>query len=149
MTPDRAVGERASRCSPPTASATAASARCPVADNVMLQVLTDYTGPSDSTARRMRRQGRELLRRVRRAADRPERPYEALSGGNQQKALLAKWLQTEPKLLLLHEPTQGVDVGARQQIFGMIGDAAARARRMRSWSARAPTTSSLPRSATA
>ena len=38
--------------------------------------------------------------------------------------MLAKWLQTEPKVLLPHEPTQGVDVGARAQIFGMLGDAA-------------------------
>jgi ribose transport system ATP-binding protein len=55
----------------------------------------------------------------------PERVFAELSGGNQQKALVAKWFQVEPTVLLLHEPTQGVDVGARKQIFERIRDFAA------------------------
>jgi ribose transport system ATP-binding protein len=47
-----------------------------------------------------------------------------LSGGNQQKALLAKWMNAQPRVLLLHEPTQGVDIGAKQQIFALLRAAA-------------------------
>lgn len=47
-----------------------------------------------------------------------------LSGGNQQKVVLAKWLMTEPRVLLLDEPTRGIDVGAKSQIYQIMSDLA-------------------------
>ncbi len=49
-----------------------------------------------------------------------ERPIQFLSGGNQQKALLARWLATEPRFLILDEPTRGIDVGAHAEIIHLI-----------------------------
>lgn len=61
-----------------------------------------------------------LLRRFNVQPPDPDRALRTYSGGNQQKALIAKWIQTAPKVLLLHEPAQGIDVGSKQDIFRCI-----------------------------
>lgn len=95
----------------------------PVVENMTLSVLDRYFNGVALERRRMRRETEALMREFDVRPNDPALPYGALSGGNQQKALLAKWFRTDPRLLLLDEPTQGVDVGARQQIYGLIRSA--------------------------
>lgn len=73
-----------------------------------------------------RRAGRELAMRFDLQPCNPEAMAHAFSGGNQQKVLLAKWLQLEPRVVLLHEPTQGVDAGAKLEIHRLVREFAAR-----------------------
>ena len=92
----------------------------PVVENEMLPVLPTMRGFYGLDFARMVRTARDLGAAFDVRPNLPALPLAALSGGNQQKALLAKWLQTKPKLVLLDEPTQGVDVGARQQVYAAL-----------------------------
>ncbi len=56
----------------------------------------------------------------------PEHECSNLSGGNQQKVVIAKWVYTDPKVLILDEPTRGVDIGAKKEIYNVINDLAAK-----------------------
>ena len=56
----------------------------------------------------------------------PDHECHNLSGGNQQKVVLAKWIYTDPKILILDEPTRGVDIGAKKEIYSVINDLAAK-----------------------
>jgi rhamnose transport system ATP-binding protein len=69
---------------------------------------------------RERRSGEALMAEWRIKASGLETTPDTLSGGNQQKVVLARWLATGPRVLLLDEPTKGVDVGAKYEIHGMV-----------------------------
>ncbi|MFI0113044.1 sugar ABC transporter ATP-binding protein [Streptomyces globisporus] len=65
-----------------------------------------------------------FMKRLRIKASSPEQKVGELSGGNQQKVLLARWLCLEPKVLLLDEPTRGIDVGAKAEVQSLIDELA-------------------------
>jgi ribose transport system ATP-binding protein len=94
-----------------------------VAENIMLQVLDRYFVGLRLRWPKIKTDAHTLLDKYDVRPKEPNLVYNALSGGNQQKVLFAKWLQTKPKLLFLHEPTQGVDIGARQEIFRVMRQA--------------------------
>jgi ribose transport system ATP-binding protein len=71
------------------------------------------------------RQARDQVERFGVRPPDPRLPVAALSGGNAQKVLLAKWLEKGPPVLVLHEPTQGVDLGARAEIVRVVRERAA------------------------
>ncbi|WP_407566374.1 sugar ABC transporter ATP-binding protein [Streptomyces sp. 184] len=95
------------------------------AENIGLTTLKSATrGPLLDGARR-RREAADMVRRLDiRPAGCAALPVWTLSGGNQQKAVLAKWLLTRPRVLLLDEPTRGVDVATRAEIYRTLDELA-------------------------
>jgi ribose transport system ATP-binding protein len=96
-----------------------------------LSVLENVTAASTAAAgrwrlhhRRERRGAHALLRQYRVRPPELRRPIQTLSGGNQQKALLARWAARRPRLLLLEDPTCGVDIGARSDIWNLLHERA-------------------------
>jgi ribose transport system ATP-binding protein len=65
-----------------------------------------------------------FVKRLRIKVSNPDQLVSELSGGNQQKVLLARWLCTKPKVLLLDEPTRGIDVGAKAEVQALIDELA-------------------------
>jgi ribose transport system ATP-binding protein len=94
-----------------------------LSENINQPVLGEVTRPYALSDSALRRNAGGLLDRFDVRPPDPEILLGSLSGGNQQKVLLAKWFQTRPRLILLDEPTQGVDVGARAQVYSAIAEA--------------------------
>lgn len=97
-----------------------------IADNVVISVLKRLTGAlgmlmSDAKVRLVG----DWIDRLKVRIGATEDAVATLSGGNQQRVVLAKWLATEPKVLILDSPTVGVDVGARAGIFAIVRELAA------------------------
>ena len=95
-----------------------------VQDNLLLPLLGQIQrGPLLDGAR-----GKELssslIKRFAVKVAHPHRPVRLLSGGNQQKVVIAKWLGTDPDILILDEPTAGVDIGTKSEILDMIRELA-------------------------
>jgi rhamnose transport system ATP-binding protein len=73
-----------------------------------------------------RRTAQEWSTRLQVKSGSQEYPVSTLSGGNQQKLVLAKWLATEPKFLIVDEPTRGIDVGTKAEVHRLLSDLAGR-----------------------
>jgi len=96
-----------------------------VGENITLSVLQRYSRLSRIDDNLESREVADQIRRLALKTASPALPITALSGGNQQKAVLAKMLLTGPKVLILDEPTRGVDVGAKFEIYKLMLELAA------------------------
>jgi ribose transport system ATP-binding protein len=95
-----------------------------VRENLTLPELAPLWRGGRLRRREERAVARELIARFGVRPAEPEKPLMQLSGGNQQKVAVAKWLRTRPQLMVLDEPTQGVDVGGKAEILELLRDAA-------------------------
>lgn len=96
-----------------------------VMENMSLPFLTRHAQGFRIDWKAIEQQAQEACDRLNVLPPKPSAQFGHLSGGNQQKALLGKWLDTDPRVMLLSEPTQGVDIGARREIFRLIRASAA------------------------
>jgi rhamnose transport system ATP-binding protein len=97
-----------------------------IAANISLPSLPRYLSPAGLVCRGEERAAAETYReRLTIRAPAVDTPASALSGGNQQKVVISKWLETSPKVLILDEPTRGIDVGAKVEVHQLMADLAA------------------------
>ncbi len=91
-----------------------------MSDNASLAILRKLTRFRVVQRRRELEIVAGYLQRLRVKTPSLQQAVAKLSGGNQQKVVLARWLATKPKVLLLDEPTRGIDVGAKEEIYALI-----------------------------
>jgi ABC-type sugar transport system ATPase subunit len=91
-----------------------------ILDNVSLPSLSRYSRFGILNRPRLRREMDDLLQEVRLQSKSIKAPISSLSGGNQQKVLLARWLAVSPKILLLNDPTRGVDLGVKTEFYRIL-----------------------------
>ncbi|MCV6586864.1 MAG: sugar ABC transporter ATP-binding protein [Marinibacterium sp.] len=95
-----------------------------IADNVILPLLPLRSRFGLLSRAERDAQAQDAITRLRVAATGVDHVVGRLSGGNQQKVVLGKWLATAPSVLLLDEPTRGIDIGAKDEIYDLIGELA-------------------------
>jgi inositol transport system ATP-binding protein len=91
-----------------------------VLENMEMAVLPHYVGNGFVHQKALRVLCEDMCKKLRVKTPSLEQCIDTLSGGNQQKALLARWLMTNPRVLILDEPTRGIDVGAKAEIYRLI-----------------------------
>jgi rhamnose transport system ATP-binding protein len=96
-----------------------------IAVNGTLAVLPEITPAGFLRPRRERALARRYMEELRIKSTSPNQVVRSLSGGNQQKVVLSKWLAAEPSILILDEPTHGVDVGTKADVHRTISHLAA------------------------
>jgi ABC-type sugar transport system ATPase subunit len=97
-----------------------------VAENCLSTIIARLSRGPLYSGRRNRGVVTDLIDKLAIYPKNPELPVSNLSGGNQQKVLMAKWIAAAPRVMILDEPTRGVDIGAKEIIHGAISDLAAR-----------------------
>src|SRR6185503_8341892 len=97
-----------------------------IRENLTLSVIPRFSHFGLLDAGRERLLVEEMVRFLKIKAGTPEQPAGTLSGGNQQKVIFGKMLLTEARILLLYDPTRGVDVGTKGEIFQLMRDLAAK-----------------------
>lgn len=93
-------------------------------ENLVSVRIRDFMGRTGLRWRRIRQVTLDMLARYQVVPQVADRPFATLSGGNQQKVIIAKWLLGRPSVLVIHEPTHGVDVLARKEIHDRVNDIA-------------------------